>query len=126
MRENEMHIKDIASAVTHGGGRKHSPAQIQVDEAKNTGQNQSNTGAEIAADIKIDSSRLPESARSAPAHLARELLAIQEAVTDVEAPKNFGKLVAQIAKDEQASDLEESTGSQSNGLSPESTDGIDT
>ena len=121
-----MHIKDIASAVTHGGGRKPASAQIQVDEAKNTGQIQPNAGVGISADVKIEPSRLPEQARSAPPHLARELLAIQEAATDVEAPENFGHLVAQIAKGEQAPDLEESTGSQANGLSSATTDEIGT
>jgi hypothetical protein len=83
-------------------------AQIQAEEVKNTGQKQSNAGAGISADIKIDSSRLPDPARSAPAHMARELLEIQEVASKAEAPKNFGHLVAQIAKNEQTSEPEES------------------
>jgi len=62
-----------------------------------------------SADIKQDPSRLPESARLAPAHVARTLLTIQVVDPETEAAKNFGQLVAQVAKGEQAPVLDQSS-----------------
>lgn len=119
-----MKIKGIDPTFTHGVGRKSATAVKPEEEAKNAGHNQSQTGTGISADIKIDSSRLPEPARSAPAHAARELIAIQEVAADAESPKNFGQFVAQIAKGEQTSDPVEAFNQEADPVSSATSDEI--
>jgi hypothetical protein len=120
-----MQIKDIAPTFTHGRGPKAVTTANELEEAKNTGQNQANVSSGITADIKIDSSHLPEPARSAPAHLARELLEIQEVAANAEAPKNFGHLVAQIAKGERTFEPEESVIQQADLVSSTASDEVE-
>jgi len=120
-----MHIKDIGSTSVHGTGPKSVTAPTQVEEAKKTRHNQTQIGTSIPDDIKIDPSRLPEPARSAPAHVARELLKFQEVDPNAEAAKNFGQLVAKIAKGEQAPVSEESCIQQADAVSSAASDEIE-
>ena len=112
-----MKIHNINSVAAHGNGRKSAMAPNLTEQAKDAGQNQPKAADMNSADIKQDPSRLPEPARLAPAHVARTLLTIQVVDPETEEAKNFGQLVAQVAKGEQAPVLDQSSIQQANILS---------